>query len=77
MAKTSANIGFDPERMLTPTELHLIRGPFVRRPREEAPVTDWIRWAQEVNAEADLARQILAAADHATSASKPQSKRSR
>ncbi|GAB0120099.1 hypothetical protein Acid7E03_41710 [Acidisoma sp. 7E03] len=61
MTARRKQVEFDPEHHLSQAELDAIRGPFVTRPCENAPVTDWLRWAREVDADAPLARRILEA----------------
>lgn len=61
-AKRAAPETYDPMRHITPAELRALRGPYVRRPVENAPPPEWVYWAEDVLREAELARLILEAA---------------
>jgi hypothetical protein len=56
-------VEIDREHHLSAPEMAAIRGPFLRRPAEDAAPSEWVRWAREVDSAAGLARDIVEAVD--------------
>ena len=54
---------FDPDRHLTRADIAALRGPFVKRPAENADPSEWVRWAEEVSGHMAHANSILAYRD--------------
>lgn len=49
----------DHEHDLTSAELAYLRGPYVRRPNENANAREWIRWAEEIEQAHQSAKLLL------------------
>lgn len=54
---------FDPERHLTRADIAQLRGPFVKKPGDNADPSEWVRWAEEVSGHMTHANSILAYRD--------------
>lgn len=54
---------FDPERHLTRADIAQLRGPFVKKPGNNADPSEWVRWAEEVSGHMAHANSILAYRD--------------